>query len=113
MSHVRGFAVFPLFFFMLFLALPPGRLEAQEAGDEPRPVSSGTEVSGVIQEEYGEGLFLVADDGALYLVITPEEVSLEEEEAFHLKNKGARVTLIGDVYRDAEGALSIVVYGLP
>jgi hypothetical protein len=67
----------------------------------------------VIQEEYGEGLFLVADDGALYLIITPEEGSLEEEEAFHAKNKGARVTLTGDVYRDAGGALSLGVYGLP
>lgn len=113
MSHVRGPAVFPLFFLMLFFALHPGPLAAQEAGDELRPVSLGTEVSGVIQEEYGEGLFLVADDGALYLVITPEEVSLEEEEAFHRKNKGARVTLTGDVYRDAEDALSLVVYGLP
>ncbi len=113
MSHARALAGFLLFLLIPFFTLRPGPAAAQEAGDEPRPVSLGTALSGVIQEEYGEGLFLVADDGALYLIITPEEVSLEEEEAFHAKNKGARVTLTGDVYRDAGGALSLVVYGLP
>lgn len=78
-----------------------------------RPVETGVSVSGLVAPEYEEGLLIQADDGAVYLVLTPEEVSLEAEEAFHKARKGQRVTLSGDVYRDEDGALSLFVKTLP
>ena len=47
------------------------------------------------------------------MVLTPESVSLEQEEAFHKRNKGKQVTLTGDVYKDEDGTLSLFVKDLP
>ncbi len=81
--------------------------------EDIKPIKTGVTISGVVEEEYADGLLITADDGQTYLVLTPEEISLETEEAFHKKYKGQRVTLTGDVYRDEDGSLSLFVKSLP
>jgi hypothetical protein len=70
-------------------------------------------ITGVIEEEYSDGLLLTTDEGTTYLVLTPEEITLETEEAFHKRFKGKQVTLTGNVYRDEDGSLSLFVSTLP
>ncbi|QLA18225.1 hypothetical protein [Desulfolutivibrio sulfoxidireducens] len=113
MSHIRRTVLTGLFFLAALCALCPGGRPAWASGDDIRPIRTGVSVSGVVQDDYTEGLLLAADDGTVYLVITPEEVTLEEEEAFHSKNRGTRVTFMGDVYQDEEGSLSLFVKSLP
>jgi hypothetical protein len=112
MPHVRRAVLAGLVLLAVLAASCRGASQAWAAGDDIRPIRTGVTVSGVIQEDYAEGLLLVADDGTIYLVITPEEVTLEEEEAFHSRKKGTRVTFTGDVYQDEEGSLSLFVKSL-
>jgi hypothetical protein len=81
--------------------------------EDIRPLKAGASISGVVEEDYTDGLLISTDEGVSYLVLTPEAITLEQEEAFHKKFKGRRVTLTGNVYRDEDGSLSLFVTSLP
>ena len=86
---------------------------AATAEDDVKPLKTGVSVSGVIEDDYTDGLLITTDEGVSYMVLTPEEVTLEQEEAFHKKFKGKIVTLTGNVFRDEDGSLSLFVMSLP
>jgi hypothetical protein len=81
--------------------------------EDIRPIKSGVSITGVVEEDYTDGLLISTDEGVSYLVLTPESITLEQEEAFHKRFKGRRVTLTGNVYRDEDGSLSLFVTSLP
>lgn len=81
--------------------------------EDLKPIKTGVSITGVVEDDYTDGLLLTTADGISYLVLTPEAVSLEAEEAFHKKFKGRQVTLTGNVYRDEDGTLSLFVANLP
>ena len=81
--------------------------------EDMRPIRTGVSITGLVEEEYSDGLLIATDDGVTYVVLTPEEISLEQEEAFHRQYKGKHVTLTGDVYKDEDGTLSLSVKTLP
>ncbi len=81
--------------------------------EDLKPIKTGVSITGVVEEDYTDGLLLTTDEGVSYLVLTPEEVTLETEEAFHKQFKGRSVTLTGNVYRDEDGSLSLFVTSLP
>lgn len=81
--------------------------------DDAKPLKAGVTITGVIEQDYTDGLLLTTDEGVSYMVLTPEEVSLEQEEAFHKKFKGQSVSLTGNVFRDEDGSLSLFVNKLP
>ncbi|KHK00679.1 hypothetical protein [Desulfovibrio sp. TomC] len=96
------------------LVVATGSNSAAAAGeDDIKPLKSGVSISGVIEDDYSDGLLLTTDQGVSYMVLTPEEVTLEQEEAFHKKFKGQTVTLTGNVFRDEDGSLSLFVMKLP
>lgn len=99
-----------LFSLALCTAGPAGAAKADEDG---RPLKTGVTITGIVEDDYTDGLLVTTDDGVSYMVLTPEEVSLEQEEAFHKKNKGQTVTLTGNVFRDEDGSLSLCVSRLP
>lgn len=78
-----------------------------------RPVSTGASVTGLVEDDYSDGLLLTTDEGVTYVVLTPDAISLEQEETFHKRFHGKRVTLTGDVYKDEDGTLSLAVKALP
>ena len=78
-----------------------------------RPLTTGSSVTGLIEDNYSDGLLLTTDGGVTYVVLTPDAISLEQEEAFHKRFHGKRVTLTGDVYKDEDGTLSLSVKDLP
>lgn len=80
---------------------------------EVRPVTVGASITGLVEDDYSDGLLLTTDEGVSYVVLTPDAVSLEQEEAFHKRYRGKRVTLTGDVYKDEDGTLSLSVKELP
>lgn len=86
---------------------------AAAAEDDVKPLKSGVSVSGIVEDDYTDGLLITTDEGVSYMVLTPEEVTLEQEEAFHKKFKGKTVTLTGNVFRDEDGSLSLFVMSLP
>ena len=86
---------------------------AAAAEDDVKPLKSGVSVSGIVEDDYTDGLLITTDEGVSYMVLTPEEVTLEQEEAFHKKFKGKTVTLSGNVFRDEDGSLSLFVMSLP
>lgn len=107
---------------MAFLALGPvlalwlllaGVAQAATPDEDMRPIKSGVTIAGVVEEDYSDGLLLTTAEGVTYLVLTPEDITLETEEAFHKKFKGKQVTLTGNVYRDEDGSLSLFVSSLP
>lgn len=100
----------PVLAFLLCTALLAG---AATPDAELRPVTTGASVTGLVENEYADGLLLTTDDGVTYVVLTPDSVSLEQEEAFHTRHKGKRVTLTGDIYKDEDGTLSLAVKVLP
>jgi hypothetical protein len=100
----------PLLILCLFLA---GTSLAATPDEDIRPIKTGATITGVVEEDYNDGLLLTTDDGVSYLVLTPESITLEQEEAFHKKFKGHRVSLTGNVYRDEDGSLSLFVNALP
>ncbi|MEA4855644.1 MAG: hypothetical protein AAGU21_12705 [Solidesulfovibrio sp.] len=81
--------------------------------EDLKPIKTGVSITGVVEEDYTDGLLLTTDEGVSYLVLTPEEITLETEEAFHKKFRGREVTLTGNVYRDEDGSLSLFVTTLP
>ncbi len=93
--------------------LATGLALAATPDEDMKPIKTGASITGVIEEDYSDGLLLTTDAGTTYLVLTPEEISLETEEAFHKRNKGKQVTLTGNVYRDEDGSLSLFVSTLP
>lgn len=105
-----------------FLALGPilaawllltGLARAATPDEDIKPIKTGVSITGVVEEDYSDGLLLTTDEGTTYLILTPEAVTLETEEAFHKKFKGKQVTLTGNVYRDEDGSLSLFVNALP
>ena len=86
---------------------------ALAAEDDVKPLKSGVSVTGIVEDDYTDGLLITTDEGVSYMVLTPEEVTLEQEEAFHKKFKGKTVTLTGNVFRDEDGSLSLFVMSLP
>jgi hypothetical protein len=105
-----GLAVFLLACLTLFVAGPSG---AAKADDNGKPLKSSVTITGIVEDDYVDGLLVTTEDGTSYMVLTPEEVSLEQEEAFHKKFKGQSVTLTGNVFRDEDGSLSLFVTSLP
>lgn len=93
--------------------LVAGPALAATPDEDMRPIKTGVTITGIVEEEYSDGLLLTTDDGVTYLVLTPDAVSLEQEEAFQKKFKGKQVSLTGNVYRDEDGSLSLYVNGLP
>jgi hypothetical protein len=83
------------------------------ADDDAKPVKTGVSVTGIIEDDYADGLLVTTEEGVSYMVLTPEEVTLEQEEAFHKQFKGKPVTLTGNVFRDEDGSLSLFVVNLP
>lgn len=81
--------------------------------EDLKPIKANVSITGVVEDDYSDGLLLTTDEGVSYLVLTPEAISLETEEAFHKKFKGRQVTLTGNVYRDEDGSLSLFVTTLP
>lgn len=81
--------------------------------EDLKPIKTNVSITGVVEDDYSDGLLLTTDEGISYLVLTPEAISLETEEAFHKKFKGHQVTLTGNVYRDEDGSLSLFVTTLP
>ena len=81
--------------------------------EDMRPIQTGVTITGLVEEQYSDGLLIATDEGVTYVVLTPETISLEQEEAFHRRFKGKRVTLTGDVYKDEDGTLSLSVKTLP
>ncbi len=108
--RVAILALGPILVFFLFLA---GASLAATPDEDIRPLKTNVTVTGLIEDDYADGLLLSTDEGVTYLVLTPEEISLEQEEAFHKRYKGKRVTLTGDVYKDEDGSLSLYVKELP
>ncbi|HML62402.1 hypothetical protein [Solidesulfovibrio sp.] len=106
-TTVAATAILMVWLFASGLAL------AATPDEDMRPIKSGVSITGVIEEEYSDGLLLTTDEGTTYLVLTPEEITLETEEAFHKRFKGKQVTLTGNVYRDEDGSLSLFVSTLP
>jgi hypothetical protein len=100
----------PVLAFFLFLG---GPAQAATPDEDTRPITTGTTISGLVEEDYSDGLLLSTDEGVTYVVLTPESVSLEQEEAFHKRFKGKRVNLTGDVYKDEDGTLSLSIKALP
>jgi hypothetical protein len=98
-----------LAFFLCMASL----VQAATPDEDMRPIKSGVTITGIVEEDYSDGLLLSTDEGVTYVVLTPEEVSLEQEEAFHKHYKGKRVSLTGDVYKDEDGTLSLSVKTLP
>jgi hypothetical protein len=105
-----------------FLALGPvlavwfllaGQCLAATPDEDLKPLKSGVTITGVVENDYSDGLLLSTDEGATYLILTPEEITLEAEEAFHKQFRGKQVTLTGNVYRDEDGSLSLFVTSLP
>ena len=94
----------------LLAAAPAG---AAKADDDGKPLKTGVTITGIVDEDYTDGLLVTTEDGTSYMVLTPEEVSLEQEETFHKKFKGQSVTLTGNVFRDEDGSLSLFVMSLP
>ncbi|MHC1791201.1 hypothetical protein [Solidesulfovibrio sp.] len=90
-----------------------GNALATAPDDDAKPVKTGVTVTGVIEDDYADGLLLTTDEGVSYMVLTPEEITLEQEEAFHKRSKGKAVSLTGNVFRDEDGSLSLFVNGLP
>jgi hypothetical protein len=90
-----------------------GLVLAATPDEDVRPVKTGLAITGLVEDDYTDGLLLSTDEGVTYVVLTPEAISLEQEEAFHKQNKGKRVTLTGDVYKDEDGTLSLYVKDLP
>ena len=106
-----GFLAALLLFCLLLSAAGPAG--AAKADDDGKPLKTGVTITGIVEEDYTDGLLVTTEDGTSYMVLTPEEVSLEQEEAFHKKNKGQTVTLTGNVFRDEDGSLSLFVSRLP
>ena len=77
--------------------------------EDMKPIRTGVTITGLVEEQYNDGLLVSTDDGVTYVVLTPETISLDQEEAFHRQYKGKRVTLTGDVYKDEDGTLSLSV----
>ena len=100
-------------FGFLLLAGPAQAAAPSNNDDDAKPIKAGVAVTGVIENDYADGLLLTTDQGVSYMVLTPEEVTLEQEEVFHKKFKGQSVTLTGNVYRDEDGSLSLFVNKLP
>lgn len=98
---------------LLLVAATGSNAVAAAVEDDTKPLKSGVSVSGVIEDDYSDGLLLTTDQGVSYMVLTPEEVTLEQEETFHKKFKGQTVTLTGNVFRDEDGSLSLFVMKLP
>ncbi|MYL81776.1 hypothetical protein GTA51_01305 [Desulfovibrio aerotolerans] len=97
----------------LLLTGPARAAAPSNNDDDAKPIKAGVAVTGIIENDYADGLLLTTDQGVSYMVLTPEEVTLEQEEAFHKKFKGQSVTLTGNVYRDEDGSLSLFVNQLP
>ena len=95
------------------IVLAAGAAGAAKADDDGKPLKTGVTITGIVEGDYTDGLLVTTEDGTSYMVLTPEEVSLEQEEAFHKKNKGQIVTLTGNVFRDEDGSLSLFVMSLP
>lgn len=93
--------------------LVAGLARAATPDEDLKPLKSGVTITGIVEEDYSDGLLLSTDEGATYLILTPEEITLEAEEAFHKKFKGRQVTLTGNIYRDEDGSLSLFVTTLP
>lgn len=106
-----GFLIALLLVCLTLLAAGPAG--AAKADDDGKPLKTGVTITGIVEEDYTDGLLVTTEDGTSYMVLTPEEVSLEQEEAFHKKNKGQVVTLTGNVFRDEDGSLSLFVMSLP
>ena len=98
---------------MVLVVLLAGSVLAATPDEDVRPIQTGQTISGLVEENYTDGLLVSTDDGVTYVVLTPEAISLEQEEAFHKQNKGKRVTLTGDIYKDEDGTLSLYVKDLP
>ena len=98
---------------MVLVVLLAGSVLAATPDEDVRPIKTEQTISGLVEENYTDGLLVSTDDGVTYVVLTPEAISLEQEEAFHKQNKGKRVTLTGDVYKDEDGTLSLYVKDLP
>lgn len=98
---------------LAFFLLMVGLVQAAGPDGDGHPLQSGVSITGLIEENYADGLLLTTDAGVTYVVLTPEEVSLEQEEAFHKRHKGTRITLTGDVYKDEDGTLNLFVKDLP
>jgi len=90
-----------------------GASPAATPDEDIKPVKTNVTITGMVEDDYADGLLLSTDEGVSYLVLTPEEITLEQEEAFHKKFKGQRVSLTGNVYRDEDGSLSLFVKTLP
>ncbi|BAH73797.1 hypothetical protein [Solidesulfovibrio magneticus] len=95
------------------MVLAAGSAGAAKADDDGKPLKTGVTITGIVEDDYTDGLLVTTEDGTSYMVLTPEEVSLEQEEAFHKKFKGQSVTLTGNVFRDEDGSLSLFVMNLP
>ncbi|QAZ69185.1 hypothetical protein [Solidesulfovibrio carbinolicus] len=95
------------------MALAAGPAGAAKADDDGKPLKTGVTITGIVEDDYADGLLVTTEDGTSYMVLTPEEVSLEQEETFHKKFKGQSVTLTGNVFRDEDGSLSLFVMSLP
>ena len=108
----RSVLIFCLAALTLFLFAPGSGLAATP-DEDMRPIKTGVTITGLVEEDYADGLLLTTDDGVTYLVLTPESVSLEQEEAFHKKFKGKEVSLTGNIYRDEDGSLSLYITSLP
>lgn len=98
---------------LALLLLCSGAAPAATPDEDIKPLKTNFTVTGVVEDDYSDGLLISTDEGQSYLVLTPEEISLEQEEAFHKKFKGQRVSLTGSVYRDEDGSLSLFVTALP
>jgi len=96
----------------LYLVLA-GVSQAATPDEDMRPLKTGVTVAGVIEDDYADGLLVTTDEGVSYLILTPEEITLEQEEAFHKRFKGRRVSVTGNLYRDEDGSLSLFVDTLP
>ncbi len=111
-SHCfTGFVTVVLLLCLTLLAADPAG--AAKADDDGKPLKTGVTITGIVEDDYTDGLLVTTEDGTSYMVLTPEEVSLEQEEAFHKKYKGQSVTLTGNVFRDEDGSLSLFVTNLP
>ena len=108
-----GWAILVLGPVLAFFLVLGGLVYAAAPDDDMRPIKTGVTVTGLVEEDYSDGLLLSTDEGVSYVVLTPAEVSLAQEEAFHKRFRGKRVTLTGDVYKDEDGTLSLSVKSLP
>lgn len=98
---------------MALVVLFAGLALAATPDVDVRPINTDLTITGLVEDDYTDGLLVSTDTGVTYVVLTPEAISLEQEEAFHKRNKGKRVTLTGDVYKDEDGTLSLYVKSLP